>query len=391
MPCWNAAASIERALSSILAERDISLECIVIDDGSTDGTGDVVGSIADRDPRVVVLRLPSNVGVSAARNAGLAAARGDWLAFMDADDRFLPGAIGVLMRPTADPEVLAVIGQRIWSDGQRTWLSPLYDIPDIREPGRKSIRTHPGLLYYAALAGKAFHRSLVGDLQFDGRVLGDQPWTIRALLRAGDRIEVIGDTIFEWSRPHPDRQVETITVVARASARGATEMATVAITAFRDVADEVDRQIDDETGRNTVKQAYFDRLLRSDLGGPIGKALERRDPAIGEYLGSMVRFLESIPSSILATSGPFATLVLRPPARRWPRLPRSARPAYRSMLRVAFEADPRVARRISWSPVVTPVFELMRRSDSPLSRVVASAWLTAASVAADLYVRIRRR
>ena len=147
-----------------------------------------------------------------------AAARGEWLAFHDADDRMLPGGIAALMRPTTDPAVVAVIGQRVWSDGERTWLSPLYDIPDIREPGRKSIATHPGLLYYAAVTGKVYHRSLLDGLTFEGRVLGDQAWTIKALLRAGNGIEVIDDTVFEWSRPHPDRFVATITSVSRSSA-----------------------------------------------------------------------------------------------------------------------------------------------------------------------------
>ncbi len=207
IPCWNAATTIERALDSVLAERDVALECVVIDDGSTDGTAEVVQAVADRDARVVVVRLESNEGVSSARNRGLAIARGEWLAFLDADDRLLPGGVAALMHPTADPDVRAVIGQRIWTDGERSWLSALYDIPDIRQPGRKAIATHPGLLYYASATGKAIHRSLIGGRQFDGRVLGDQPWTIHALLAAGDEIEVIGETVYEWLRPHPDRYV----------------------------------------------------------------------------------------------------------------------------------------------------------------------------------------
>ena len=79
--CWNAAATIERALASVLDEHGVPFECIVIDDGSTDGTADIVQAVADRDARVVLLRLPANGGVSAARNHGLDSARGDWVAF----------------------------------------------------------------------------------------------------------------------------------------------------------------------------------------------------------------------------------------------------------------------------------------------------------------------
>ena len=103
IPTWNAEATIERALDSVLAERAIQLEVIVVDDASTDGTADIVASVADRDPRVVLLRLRANGGVSAARNRGLTMVRGEWVAFLDADDLLLPGALDALMGPTRDP------------------------------------------------------------------------------------------------------------------------------------------------------------------------------------------------------------------------------------------------------------------------------------------------
>src|SRR5262245_48993292 len=181
IPCLDAAATIERSLASVLAERGIPFECIVIDDGSTDETAALVQAVADRDDRVVLLSLPANVGVSNARNHGLDAARGEWLAFHDADDRMRPGWLPALMGPAADPAVRAVIGQRVWTDGQREWLGPRYDNPDVRSAGRKSIAANPGLLYYMAATGKVFHRSLCDGLRFEGRVMGDQAWTIRAL------------------------------------------------------------------------------------------------------------------------------------------------------------------------------------------------------------------
>ena len=85
IPCWNAATTIEWSLASVLGEHGPPFECIVIDDASTDGTADIVQAIAEHDPRVVLLRLPENVGVSAARNRGLDVVRGEWVAFHDAD------------------------------------------------------------------------------------------------------------------------------------------------------------------------------------------------------------------------------------------------------------------------------------------------------------------
>lgn len=389
IPCWNAAPTMERALASVLAERSIPLECLVIDDGSNDGTPDLVAAIAEADPRVVLLRLSENGGVSNARNAGLAVARGEWLAFLDADDRLLPGGVAALMRPTSDPAVRVVVGQRVWSDGERTWISRFYDIPDITEPGRKSIVTHPGLLYYASATGKAIHRSLVADLRFAGRVLGDQPWTIRAMLRAGSGVEVIGDVVYEWLRPHPDRYVPTITAATRASADRAAEAADVARGAYLAVSEEVDARVDDPASRLAVKRAYVDRLIRSDLGGPVSKAIERRDPATDRLYDAIGRFLAAIPAPILATSDPIFVQILVRPGRSWAALVPGARTAYFRMVRPALRADPRLAKRVAGRRELRVALVLTRRLPASVGPGIATAVMRGGLVARAIRRRLR--
>lgn len=87
---YNAAAFIERAIASILAQRLISFEIIVVDDGSTDETAKVIRRIAAQDNRVVLIENDHNLGPGAARNAALAVARGAWFAIVDADDWIEP-------------------------------------------------------------------------------------------------------------------------------------------------------------------------------------------------------------------------------------------------------------------------------------------------------------
>ena len=250
-----------------------------MDDASTDGTADLVQSLADRDPRIVLVRAGENAGASAARNLGLPLVRGEWLTFLDSDDRMLPGAIAALHRAAVATDALAVVGQRIWSDGVDTWITPQYDRPDIREPGRKSLVANPGLMFYASGTGKLFHRSIREGLQFEGRVLGDQPWTLRALLRAGDRIEVIGDVVYEWSRPRPGSEATSITEQKRQFGgacgrcrRGRDRGAA------RPSAAEADLQLADDASRRLIHAAYLDRLVRADFAGPVSRALDTRDP-----------------------------------------------------------------------------------------------------------------
>jgi len=89
IPCFNAARYIEGSILSVLAQDWPDLDIVVVDDGSSDGSAELIGS---RFPGVNVLQQ-ANQGVAAARNRGISAARGDWIAFLDADDIWLPGKL----------------------------------------------------------------------------------------------------------------------------------------------------------------------------------------------------------------------------------------------------------------------------------------------------------
>lgn len=89
IPAYNEAKVAPRCIDSVLAQTYKNLEIILVDDGSSDGTGGIFDEYARRDNRVRVVRQ-QNAGPGAARNAGLAAATGEFIQFVDADDRLLP-------------------------------------------------------------------------------------------------------------------------------------------------------------------------------------------------------------------------------------------------------------------------------------------------------------
>lgn len=92
VPAFNAADFIEDALLSALGQSLQAIEVIVVDDGSTDGTAEIVEAVAQRDPRVRLIRQ-ENAGVAAARNTAIAHARGTFLAPLDADDLWYPAKL----------------------------------------------------------------------------------------------------------------------------------------------------------------------------------------------------------------------------------------------------------------------------------------------------------
>jgi len=91
IPCYNGERFIGDAVASVCAQRGADLEVIVVDDGSKDGSAAMVKAVGD--PRVRLLHHDHNRGIAAARNTGLAAARGAIVAFLDQDDVWLPGRL----------------------------------------------------------------------------------------------------------------------------------------------------------------------------------------------------------------------------------------------------------------------------------------------------------
>lgn len=93
MPAYDAQATLVASMRSVLSQDHRDLELIVVDDRSRDATWDLVQRQADVDPRVVAIRQPANAGVAAARNAGIEAASGEYIAFLDSDDIWHPGKL----------------------------------------------------------------------------------------------------------------------------------------------------------------------------------------------------------------------------------------------------------------------------------------------------------
>ena len=103
IPARNAARTLDETLESIRAQTHTRWEAIVVDDGSTDGTAEVAAKFPALDSRFRVVTQPPG-GVSAARNAGLAEARHEWLLFLDADDLIRPAYLQRMMeRLAAEP------------------------------------------------------------------------------------------------------------------------------------------------------------------------------------------------------------------------------------------------------------------------------------------------
>jgi succinoglycan biosynthesis protein ExoO len=107
LPAYNAAAHLRRAVDSALAQTMADLEIVIVDDASTDATLEIAGRIAAQDSRVRVLHNERNSGPSVSRNRAIAAARGEWIAILDADDSWFPERLERMLADAGDADVVS--------------------------------------------------------------------------------------------------------------------------------------------------------------------------------------------------------------------------------------------------------------------------------------------
>lgn len=128
---WQAEGFLVRSIENALGQEGVTVEVIVVDDASSDDTYGVARAMADRDGRVTALRLPENGGPSGARNAGLAQARGIWIAVLDADDRMVPRRLQRMIALADARKADVVLGNLAEVDERG---EPLGDEPFVTDP-----------------------------------------------------------------------------------------------------------------------------------------------------------------------------------------------------------------------------------------------------------------
>lgn len=182
---YNIERYLERAVDSILSQTYRKLEIILVDDGSTDTSGALCDGYAKKDKRVIVIHQ-ENGGAYSARNAGLAAASGELVTFVDGDDWIDPGMYETLVSAMREKDAdLAVCRYRKVFDGNTDDRStPLAAVFDGQELLAKYLEEDEKWLIQTAVWNKLWRRKLSEGLAFPRSIYEDMYFTIRLLARS---------------------------------------------------------------------------------------------------------------------------------------------------------------------------------------------------------------
>ena len=200
---------LPESLDSLLAQEGVDLEVVVVDDGSSDGSGAIADEYAARDDRVTVLHVP-NGGLGSARNVGtehvLRQSTGDYLGFLDSDDVLPPGSLATLAGAAEESGSDFVTGSVVrWEVGngaglhEPPWMGRLHRD---RHTGITA-REHPEILGDVFAWNKLFRTAFWRDQGLEwpeGVRYEDQPTTTRAYLTG--TFDVVPDIVYHWRIRH---------------------------------------------------------------------------------------------------------------------------------------------------------------------------------------------
>ena len=285
---WNDAARLPRAVASALAAWDgPEVEVLVVDDGSTDGTGAVADSLADADPRIRVVHRGENDGAPGApRNLGLAEARGTYVAFCDSDDEYLPGTLRRLVDAAEEQEADVAAGG-VSRFNERTGRTTSLAATDYVAGHVEPLAPSSPLWHDTIAVAKVIRRDFLEREQIrfpEGILYEDQPFTVAVWARA-HRIATIDETVYLW---YVNNVAGEESITARRHEIGNFHDR---ITANR----AIDAYLAE---RPDLAAAKLDKFVRHDLA-LYGKDLDTRDDAYrSEFVAAARGYLAEVPESL---------------------------------------------------------------------------------------------
>ncbi len=201
IPAYNRMQSLPRAIASVLAQTEKDIELIVVDEASTDGTQEYLATLSD--PRIRVTGrepdgAPRRLGVSAARNLGLKAARADIVAFFDSDDVCRPHYVAAHLAAYADdPDIICVICATLMLLGNGSRVSP---VPDVTLPPRVfewAVVTDLFPIFAPATSMRRDHAIAIGGFNAAISLAEDREMMVRLAPRGA--IRLISNVLWEKS------------------------------------------------------------------------------------------------------------------------------------------------------------------------------------------------
>ena len=198
VPVFNVQKSLNRCIESLIAQTYTMLEIILVDDGSTDGSGQLCDDWSTRDSRVKVIHK-SNGGLSDARNAGIDASHGDYLSFVDSDDHVDERFIGLMFEASCrenTPLVICSVAQEDESGNDLIGIPALPSLPSISNRQCMELTyTNPGAV---TAWSKLYRRSIWDNIRFPKGRLHEDEFVFHEVMYQCETVAIVPERLYHY-------------------------------------------------------------------------------------------------------------------------------------------------------------------------------------------------
>ena len=198
VPMYNVESYISECVQSIKEQTYDAIQCIIVDDGSTDNSVKMVNELIKDDERFILITQP-NGGPAKARNNGLVNSTGDYVLFVDSDDKLEKNSIELLLENATKNQTGIVLGKTLRFDQRKEWEVTSHVKHKLTTGRIKELVNHPELFYGIGPAAKLFRKDIIEGLFFDEtkQFAEDQLFVLSAYLKAKS-ISTIEDVVYYY-------------------------------------------------------------------------------------------------------------------------------------------------------------------------------------------------
>ncbi|QFK72893.1 glycosyltransferase [Pradoshia sp. D12] len=360
-PVYNVEEYLEETLDSLVNQTLAPIEIIMIDDGSTDRSPDIIKEYSRRYPNIISVKQ-ENSGPGAARNNGLKIARGEYISFVDSDDILPRDALESMYTAALSKKSAIVLGASLSFNKTETWFIGSHYNNKVYEKGEKNLIANQELLYSLGPCNKLYRRDIVKDITFPLgiKVTEDQPFVIEAYLRAGGDIYTIDKVIYNYrSRENEDNLSLSQTVRVNSVSVLKDIMKSMSIS------DSLwDKYIDNEVARFQVKRYYYNRLVTADIWPALRNAVDSRNRDITvQTFGIFNEWIRGLDKHFFNEIHSLHTVIFKNLVNRFDLLDSSGRKSYQECLDIALKKISfKTEIRLLESPAFESTFKAARKS-----------------------------
>ncbi|MGL5693368.1 MAG: bifunctional glycosyltransferase/CDP-glycerol:glycerophosphate glycerophosphotransferase, partial [Peptostreptococcaceae bacterium] len=292
IPVYNVEDYIGLTIESLLNQTLKEIEIILIDDGSTDNSKDIISRYADKYKNIKVM-FQQNSGPSKARNKGIKEATGEYIVFVDSDDLLPEDSLEIRYNTAVNENAEVVIGGTYKFDSKRKWPMKKHFLGN----EEKDIRTSDDILWTVGPCNKIFKTSLIRNIKFPENIkyAEDQVFVMEAYLKA-NKIYSVNETIYLYRM----RETESNHSLSQQIYHDSSNVIRQVYDVWTITCENIDKNIKNHVFANNIKSNYLNRLAEADIWPAFKSAIISKNKEVQKHaLEYAINLVECIDEEVL--------------------------------------------------------------------------------------------